>query len=333
MRRLIVAICVVAVLWSAWWVVASRFALVAVRQAVAVLGQNELRVSLGDVGVTGFPNRLDLILQDLAVVDAGTGRALRLPKLDLYTLTWNPWHVLFALPGGLSLTGAADTSPLTLMPQTFLASVQVPPFGDMSLSAAQMQADGVVIDHMGAQGHVGHLFAASRQRGDARSHDLWFELKDVTLPEGWVPPASGAQTGTGAALAGNVISGAHLDAAVDFAAPVTLTGPGLPDVLAVTLRDAVLDWGPIHATARGTISPDANGLAEGRLDLTLTGWQALAPTLQAAGIILPQAADGLTRGLAAVSGPDGVAHLPLTLSGGMVRLGFVPLGPAPRLSP
>ncbi|NBO20911.1 MAG: DUF2125 domain-containing protein, partial [Rhodobacteraceae bacterium] len=219
MRRLIVAICVVAVLWSAWWVVASRFALVAVRQAVAVLGQNELRVSLGDVGVTGFPNRLDLILQDLAVVDAGTGRALRLPKLDLYTLTWNPWHVLFALPGGLSLTGAADTSPLTLMPQTFLASVQVPPFGDMSLSAAQMQADGVVIDHMGAQGHVGHLFAASRQRGDARSHDLWFELKDVTLPEGWVPPASGAQTGTGAALAGNVISGAHLDAAVDFAAP------------------------------------------------------------------------------------------------------------------
>lgn len=329
MRRLIVAILVVAALWSGWWVVASRMALAAVRQAVADLGQQDVRVSLAKVGVAGFPNRLDVVLRDLAVVHADTGLALRAPEVDAYTLTWNPWHVLFALPQGVALDGG-NGSPLTLVPKQFLASVQVPPFGDLLLDRAQAQADGLVVARGGVQGAVGHVFAATRQHGDARSHDLWVEVKDISLPAAWPVAQGAADDGRGL---GARIAAAHLDATLDFAAPVTLGSGAAPELLALTLREAVLDWGPLHATARGTLSPDADGFAEGTVDLGLTGWQALPPALQAAGLILPDAADRLGRGLGGVADANGVAHLTLTLSGGMVRFGFIPLGPAPRMAP
>ena len=79
------------------------------------------------------------------------------------------------------------------------------------------------------------------------------------------------------------------------------------------------------------MTPDANGLAEGRIDLRLTGWRELVPVLVAAQLVTPEVAPTVARALEvmAKNGTAEVLEVPLVLADGWMRLGPIPLGPAP----
>ena len=68
-------------------------------------------------------------------------------------------------------------------------------------------------------------------------------------------------------------------------------------------------------------------------DPRLTGWRDLVPVLVAAQLVKPEVAPTVTRALE-VMAKDGTAEvldMPLVLSEGWMRLGPIPLGPAPMM--
>ena len=77
----------------------------------------------------------------------------------------------------------------------------------------------------------------------------------------------------------------------------------------------------------------ADGMAEGKVDLSARRWRELFDLLVKAGVIPAKNAPTVQRlleSLAAQSGQPDTLALPLTLSGGFVRFGPLPLAPLPR---
>jgi hypothetical protein len=130
---------------------------------------------------------------------------------------------------------------------------------------------------------------------------------------------------------GPALTALHLDASVILSQPIDRTLRE-PHLLGVTLTQFHISWGVVELTASGEITPDAQGLASGQIDLKLKGWQSLPAAAVALGLVPPTNEESILRGLEflAKASPDPeVISLPLKLADGQMTLGFIPLGPAP----
>ena len=72
-------------------------------------------------------------------------------------------------------------------------------------------------------------------------------------------------------------------------------------------------------------------MPEGTLTLDLRGWQSALRLAVSLGLLPVERLPLLSAGLAAMAEADGSASMDLVFADGQMRLGLVPLGPAPRL--
>ena len=95
-----------------------------------------------------------------------------------------------------------------------------------------------------------------------------------------------------------------------------------------------MQWGEIEVRIAGTLTIDANGVPEGDIAVQIVKWEALLELLQSNGV-LPQQINAFAlravESLAQASGRADTLDATLTLAGGFIRFGLIPLGPAPRL--
>ena len=80
---------------------------------------------------------------------------------------------------------------------------------------------------------------------------------------------------------------------------------------------------------------DAEGFAEGRLDLRARNWEEMLDVAEASGALDPTLAGAVRAGLgliARLAGDRNALDVPLDFGDGTARLGPIPLGPAPRLA-
>ena len=79
---------------------------------------------------------------------------------------------------------------------------------------------------------------------------------------------------------------------------------------------------------------NAEGLAEGRIELRLSNWRKAIPVAVALGLVTPEVAPTWENVFAVLSeqsaSPEDL-DLPLVFQRGRMSLGPLPLGPAPRL--
>jgi hypothetical protein len=129
----------------------------------------------------------------------------------------------------------------------------------------------------------------------------------------------------------------RLRAFAGLSAPLDrFAGQTRPGLTALELREASLRWGALTVSARGQVAADAEGLAEGRIDIRIAPWPLALEAAVAAGLIRPELAPTwaeIARRLAEGSADPDRLDLPLTLARGRAALGPLPLGPAPRLAP
>jgi hypothetical protein len=118
-----------------------------------------------------------------------------------------------------------------------------------------------------------------------------------------------------------------LTAALDRHAPQTK-----PKVENVTVNEVLVTWGELELSGKGKLVVDANGIADGAINLRLENWRMALPPAIAAGLISAEVAPTWERALALLADqagtPDGL-DLPLTFRRGWLSLGPLPLGPAP----
>ena len=84
------------------------------------------------------------------------------------------------------------------------------------------------------------------------------------------------------------------------------------------------------------VEADDQGFAAGRVTVEVTNWNRLPAILVAAGVVKPELAPTVARGMQALAAqtPDtSVLSLTLVMENGRMSFGPFPLGPAPRMLP
>lgn len=317
------------VLWGGWWFLASR---TEHRAAVAFFADRRaegLTADYSSLGVAGFPNRLDLTVNDVVLGDPARGITWRAPFAQLLALSYNPYHFIAALPhrqevatpvGTFSITSTRMEASLRMVPglafalDEFVGVVEQP--GLTASAGWQVTADSMRV-------------ATRRVPDRAVAQEIGAEADHIT-PN----PALKAMLDPAGALPAT-LDQIYLDAEAGFDAAIDRHAATRPPHLTVlTLKDAHVGWGPMLLSATGKITVDADGAPDGRIAIRAKNWKGMVPVAVGLGLLRPELAQTVENMLAelAKGSPDPtVVELPLEFQKGWMSLGPLPLGPAPRL--
>lgn len=321
-KRLAFMVIAVAVMWSGHWFYASwqvRSSTDAWFEARQTAGWTARHDGLS---VSGFPNRVDRTFTNLTLREPGSGITWQTPRFDVYALSYRPRHVIAAWPEPQTLT--TDQGTWTIDGEGLAASL-------VSDTEGLLRAD--------AQAEILNL-----SRDDGRA----LALADVAAAFHRVPvdvtcyrlaltAGSLATDRTPALPAAGAASAVQLDMEISFDSPFMASALDVPhpQPREIVIRLAELHWGKTVLRLTGTLVVDADGVPEGTLTVQARDWRALIAAARDAGTLPQPLADTIEDGLAmlaALKGNPETIDVPLSLSGGLVKLGPVPIGRAPNLS-
>lgn len=319
------------VLWSGYWVVGSRAALNAVQDWVANAPSQGMNIKTGDITLRGYPNRFDLTLASPEYADAVSGWSWSAPFVQVLALSYQPWKAIVALPNAQTVSRPGESIGITS--DRLRASISVFPQAALGLENIIMEGDTVALtSDLGWTGSAQRAVAALRQvEGLPASYEFGLQV-DGLQPDADFVNALAA----GSDLPG-VMDSVTADVIIALTVPLDRNAAKVrPQVDGVEVKTVLLVWGPLKLQAEGSLLPDDQGLASGRIDIRVTNWKNLVPLMVASGAVKPelsQTAGNMLAALAAQSPDPDVLALPLTLADGWMTLGPFPLGPAPRLRP
>lgn len=331
-RILGLAVAAAALGWSAWWYVGASARDAAIADWMADRRAEGWQAEVAAIDTAGFPNRFDTTLRAPALADPAEGWAWSAPFLQLLTLSYQPNAVVAAFPP--TQTIAVPGAAMTLQSERLRASLRLTPGLSLRLARASVVGEGLRADAGGWRATAArvetHLRAAARADAPADAYDAFFAFEALALPDGLrrrIDPA-GRLPATAESL--------RIDAELALDRPLDRFAleQAPPQARAIVLRSAEARWGPLGLRATGTLRADAQGYAEGALDLTAENWRQMLRAAAQAGAISEDLARLVEGGLgfvAALSGDGETLSAPLSFSDGRARIGPVTLGRAPRL--
>ena len=315
------------------WVVVAALAVPAAGWGLGQVMAQRARLALSGAGfaraetveAAGFPARFGLDIGHLMVPIGAEGHWFA-PELRASAPLRAPlhWTLEPSLPQQLTLGGMHFT--LTAAKAAGAVSLASRPVLPLQAAAAQLEAPALSYDATGATVLNARAVSASLDAGKAQTYRMTLRITGLTLPQG-VAAALAPRSGLP-----DTIEDILLSADLAFDPAPSLAGAPA-DLREITLTPSRITWGDSGLTASGTVTLDANGQPQGRILLSTRDWRNWLEFLIGSGIVAPdleQVMTSFATYLAAQS-PDGSLQLPLSFSEGMMSLGPVPLGPAPRL--
>lgn len=323
MKRLLILVVLAALAWSGYWF----FGAWQLRQAQTQWFEDRRaegwQAEYAELAVRGFPNRFDTTLTDVALADPGTGLAWEAPIFQFLRLSYRPNHLIAVWPDTQIL--ATPERRLTIRSEDMRASLVLQPGGARALERATLAAETLQVqpERGGAWALARLNLAAAREPALEATYRLGLSLDGLAPPD---PPERLPQT----------LDALRLDATVAFDAPwdASAIAERRPQPRRIELDTAEAVWGRLVLRAAGRLDVDARGLPEGRIDVRAENWRAILDLARDTGALPTGLADNLESGLglvAQLSGNPETLDIPLDFADGRVRLGPIPLGPAPRL--
>jgi hypothetical protein len=104
-----------------------------------------------------------------------------------------------------------------------------------------------------------------------------------------------------------------------------------PQPRQIQITEIAASYADTGVTISGNLDVDTAGIPAGNLRLRMRNWQGMFDMAVATTIIPPEWAPTVEQVLGSMSDTDGTLDLTVTLAAGQMRVGFLPLGPAPRL--
>lgn len=323
MRAMLWTVILAFAAWSGWWWFASSTAKTAAEDAFVAARAQGYAAGHGGIAVAGFPNRVDLTVTRPEFAAASGDWGWKAPFVQLFALTYKPWHVIAAFAPEQEI--ATPFGPLALKAGKLQSSLVLVPGVDLTLDRSQLAGEALSLS--GGFGEIGvqSFSLATRQAlAAANGHDIGLDLQEIALPPAVQELLPAAEFPPGQAAL-HVETEAVFDAPLDRHAAVSQ-----PKLTQLTFRNSALSWGAARLGVTGSLKPDAEGRAEGQLMLEISGGAEILRAAQALGLIsadLQRKLEMLT--LAARNGQP--LTLPLVFASGQVRLGPFPLAEAPRL--
>lgn len=331
MRRLIVLVIAAALLWSGYWVVGAR----ALRGGIETWF--EARQSEGwvaeysDHALRGFPNRFDNTFSDLSLADPATGLAWQAPFFQLFALSYRPTHIIAVWPNSQLI--ATPLAKFDIDSTRMRASLRVAPRSSLAVERAVFESESVAIRTREGGGELTLEqlnFAMERAAGFERRYRFGIDgtglspstpMRKLIDPQGRLPEALGTL---------------KADTIIEFDAPWDRFAieRARPQPVLIDLKLAEATWGDLQLAAAGSLTIDARGIPTGRITVKARNWPEIIQLARQSGI-LPEAMVNLTERalgtLAQMAGNPKTLDIPLDFKGGLIRLGPLPIGPAPLI--
>ncbi|MFN4193799.1 MAG: DUF2125 domain-containing protein [Tabrizicola sp.] len=339
MRKLMFFILLLTGLWSGYWFAGSGAIRQGVEAGFADAARQGLVAETAGVTVAGFPNRFDLTVEGLRMGDPATGVFWQAPFAQVFAMTWKPWHIIAALPPEQVVTLPDQT--VTVTSADLKASLRARPSTDLPL--AEVRLAGASLGLASDRGWTLSLgeFTLGLRADPAlgpTSYELGFDLAPLT-PDPAIPAAVRAVAFPDLPPADlpDVVETLWGSLYLTFTAPLDRhAGDTRPLLTRIEVNQLNLAWGDLSASAKGTVEADDQGFAAGRVTVEVTNWNRLPAILVAAGVVKPELAPTIARGMQALAAqtPDAsVLSLTLVMENGRMTFGPFPLGPAPRMLP
>lgn len=319
MRGLLGLAIALGLLWGGYWFLGARAMERAAEDWFDSAKAEGLVAEKTGFSLQGFPSRFDLTFEGLHLADPVSGYGWKAPFAQVLMLSYQPWHLIAALPNDQSFEtpfGAVDLHSAKLQ-----ASLVLKPALAVGLDRFVLAGEELRVSGTGGALAADSLSLGSRLLdADSHLHEIGLAVLGLHLDPKRVAPLP------------DVVERLRLDADVRFTAALDRYAPETrPMLAAVTLREASVGWGSMTVYAKGEVSADAEGYAAGRIDIRFTEWrQGLAAAVEL-GLITAEVAPTVEKALTLLSQDTAVVDLPLVFSGGRMSLGPVPLGAAPRL--
>jgi hypothetical protein len=329
--RLLLAVIVIAALgWSAYWVIGQRGLSQGLEDWFEARRAEGWVAETSEIEVRGFPNRFDAGFSDLVLADPATGWAWEASHFQLSTLSYRPDHVIAVWPEDQRI--ATPQEKFLLKADDMRASLRIAPGSDFAPETVTLTAEFLQITPEARADEVTALSALTLagERRQERTYRLGLAADGLTLsspwrerldPDGRLPDR---------------ISGLEADLTVSFdkvwdRSAIEVARPQ-PTRIKVDLVDG--RWGQLHLQAAGEVDVTSEGVPEGEITVKARNWREMIAVAQAAGALPESLAPTVETSLgllARMNGNRETLDVPLTFSGGRVRLGPIPLGPAPVL--
>ncbi len=329
MRKLLVAVIVAAGLWTGyWWAGAWAIEKVVNQVFAAQTEQGRVATNTG-VAVHGIPNRFDLRVDQIELADPMAGWGWKTPFLQVYAMTWKPWHILAALPSDQTVVAAGQS--VTVASDPIRASLRARPTFRLPLAEIVLEAHHLALTS-DANWALGIDDAYASIRADAtpaNSYRLGLKVSNITpdaaliakLADTALPP---------------MVPEVYLDAHATLSAPLDRhAGETKPQLIGLEIVDAHVLWGDLDFYASGSLAAGKDGLAEGEIAMRVKNWRVLPKLLVDLGFVKPEIAPTVERALQVIAAqtPDReVLAMTLRSRDGWVNFGPFPLGPAPRFN-
>ncbi len=330
MRALLAIILVAAGLWAGYWVIGSRATLSAFETWLDARRAEGWVAETGSLDVQGFPNRFDVVFEDLILADPATGLAWEAPRFQIDALSYRPNHVIAIWPDQQRI--ATPQEKFRIESRDMRASLVMAPDAALAPERMTLTADFLRVTPETRPEETTALstlsLAAERQEGT--TYRLGLRAEGLTLaartrtrldPEGRLPDR---------------ISGFSTDLVATFDKPWDRTAieQARPQPTNLRVRLAEGRWGDLLLQAAGEVDVTPEGWPEGEITLKARNWREIVSILRSAGVLPESLASSVESGLgmmARLKGNPDTLDIPLGFGGGRMWLGPVPLGPAPRL--
>lgn len=278
----------------------------------------------------GLPNRFDTTIEDIELADPATGLAWSAPFFQFKSLSYKPNHIIAIWPNDQSLSTPQER--IEIRSSDMRGSLVFDANTALAINRASIVlTDFVLNSDAGWSASISDGLLAVRQTAaKANFYDLAFEASQVK-------PATDIlrRLDPTGALPDNFKT-LKIDATGGFDAPWDrfAVEDRRPQLTELNLKLVQATWGDLDLRAAGKLVVDSTGTPTGKITVKATNWREMLSIAIASGVLSQGLANTLEGGLEAIAGLSGnskTIDLPLTFKNGRVSLGFLPLGPAPRL--
>ena len=329
MRKISWVVVLAVLAWSGWWFAAST----GLRGGIA--GWFEARAAEGwqaevaQIDSGGFPLSLEAGLRDVALADPDAGLAIETDRLDIRARAAWPGDVTVILDDGPILL-ASPLGRSTLTMQTGVMALNLHAGTALELEKLSWTAGPwKVANAIGTQAEAQTLDLTMNQRTGA-TYDLaaraaGFAPGDVTrqrllLPDNFPRAFDSLQ----------MQAEVTFDTMWDRRALDTQR----PQPRQIRLHRAEARWGDLSLNFAANLTVDADGMPDGTLSVQAQNWRTILDLVERSQVLpssLRGQAETVLQALAGASGNPSTLDVDLTISGGWISLGFLPLIQAPRL--
>jgi len=330
MRRLLYLVILVALVWSAYWILVAGGMHVGLARLAREGRDAGWVASYRSLTSEGYPTRVRSVLHGVELADPRSGIAWRAANLQIVMPGLHPTRITAILPPRQQVSTPLDQ--LTITSSSLRTDLWIGARPSLPLRRAGVLAQALdVASDRGWRLRLarGQLQAQQNAR-DPRTQDVTFSVQRLS------PAAALFRVRDPDGLLAQTLDSVDLKAEVGFDTPWGRSAAQgrLPRLTAIALTALTARWGDLGLAAQGRVTVDAQGRPAGDIVLRVRNWRRMLRISVASGWIDPDAAARIEGGLAALASlsatPDDV-NLPLHLGGGTIYLGPVPLGPTPRL--